>query len=317
MTRARFAAGFALTLGLLAAQDTQVITLPAPPGAAAGQPSGHATTLAHTRGLLWKATSGATTVYLAGSLHFGSEDMYPLPQEMEDAFQASSVLVIEVDPNGVTPSKVLSLVTTAGVYPPGDTLWNHVSGRTRSLLPAFAAQQGLSAEMLSRLKPWAVNLMLAAHMMQEEGMRPDLGIDMHFMGEAGTAKRIEALETVDQQMRALVETPESENALSLEETVTDPERAKQMLGRMKAAWVAGDTAALEAVVFEDLRKTPESRKRLLDERNVSMTAAIARYLKGSEPCFVVVGSAHLLGKDGIVSRLTARGFSVKRVVPAN
>ena len=35
MAQARFAAVFALALGGLAAQDTQVITLPAPPGGAA------------------------------------------------------------------------------------------------------------------------------------------------------------------------------------------------------------------------------------------------------------------------------------------
>src|SRR5271157_2480757 len=100
MTKARFVAGFALAFGFLAAQDTQVVTLPAPPGAAATQPSSHAVPLvplARASGLLWKATSATTTVFLAGSLHFGSEDMYPLPQEMEGAFQESSVLVVEDD----------------------------------------------------------------------------------------------------------------------------------------------------------------------------------------------------------------------------
>lgn len=316
MAQARFVAAFALALGLLAAQYTQVVTLPAPPAAAA-QPSSHAVPLARASGLLWKATSATTTVYLAGSLHFGTEDMYPLPQELESAFQESSVLVVEVDTSGVSPTRALDLMATAGTYPQGDTLWNHVSERTRSLLPAFAAQHGLSAEMLSRFKPWAVDFILSAQMMQAAGMRPDLGMDLHFLGEARGAKRIEALETVDEQIRALVDVPEREHAQALEETVTDPGRADQVLRTMKAAWLAGDTAALEALVAEEFRKSPESRKRLLDERNVRMAAAVERYLKGSEPCFVVVGSGHLIGKDGIVSRLIAKGFAVKRVAPAN
>jgi len=317
MAQARFAAAFALALGVLAAQDTQVVTLPAPPGgAAAAQPSSHAVSAARAGSLLWKATSATATVYLAGSLHFGAEDMYPLPQELENAFQGSSVLVVEVDTSSLNPATAMGLISASGTYPPGDTLWNHVSERTRSLLPAFAAQHGLPAEMLARFKPWAVDLILSSQMMQAAGMRPDLGIDLHFMGEAG-GKRVEALETADEQVRALAGAPEREHALALEETVTDPEHAERALRTMKAAWLAGDAAALEALVAEEFRNAPETRKRLLEDRNVSMAAAMEHYLKGHETCFVVVGTGHLIGKGGVVSRLIAKGFAVKRVAPAN
>ncbi len=321
MLKARFAAAFVLALGVLHAQDTQVVTLPAPPEGTAAQPSvrviaGASTPTAarsRSRGLLWKATSATATVYLAGSLHFGSEDMYPLPQEMESAFQESSVLVVEVDVSAMSPTKALGLMATSGTYPPDDSLWNHVSERTRSLLPAFAAQHGLNADMLSRLRPWAVDFILSAQMMQAAGMRPDLGIDMHFLGQAKGSKRIESLETVDEQIRALAGVPDIENAHALEEVVTNPERAGQTLRTMKAAWIAGDTAALEALIADEFSKTPESRRLLLDERNVRMTAGVESYLKGGETCFVVVGGAHLIGKGGVVSRLAAKGYAVKRV----
>lgn len=86
---------------------------------------------------------------------------------------------------------------------------------------------------------------------------------------------------------------------------------------MKAAWLKGDAAAIEALLSEEFRDAPETRRLLLDDRNVRMAAAVERYLQGSEPCFVVVGAGHLVGKGGIVSRLIEKGFSVKRVAPAN
>jgi uncharacterized protein YbaP (TraB family) len=153
--------------------------------------------------------------------------------------------------------------------------------------------------------------------MQAAGMRPDLGIDMHFLGKAKGAKRIEALETVDQQLRALAEVPDREHAHALEEAVADPERSDRILRTMKAAWIAGDTAALEALVADEFRDAPESRRRLLDERNARMAAGVEGYLKGGETCFVVVGGAHLIGKEGVVSRLAAKGYTVKRVASAN
>jgi uncharacterized protein YbaP (TraB family) len=310
-------------LGSCPAQDnTQVITLPAPPASAAGRAASTAQPAdsgpaARTCGLMWKVTSATSTVYLVGSLHFGSADMYPLPEKMESAFRESSVLAVELDPAKAGAAKVLDLLATAGTYPAQDTLWNHISGRTRSQLSALAAGLGLNAETFSKLKPWAVDFILSAQMLQATGMRPDLGIDMHFLAEARGGKRIEELETMDQQMRAVVEAPESEHIQALEEAVADPERAKQVFANLKAAWMKGDAAALAELVAEEFRDSPGTRKRMLDDRNVSMTAAVERMLKGSEPCFVVVGSAHLIGQDGIVSRLVRSGFSVKRVLAAN
>ncbi len=324
MAKLRFTVAFALAFGLLSAQDdTRVVTLPAPPGATAGQTAVHAVTnaqqgsvAARSRGFLWKATSGSTTVYLAGSIHFGSPDMYPLPEEMERAFQESSVLVLEVNPNEVSPMKAMSLIASSGTYPFGDSLWNHVSERTRSLLPGFAERYGMNAEMLARMKPWAVDLMLSVQMMQAAGMRPDLGIDKHFL-ESASGKRVEAIETAEEQLRALTAAPEREQLRALEETVANPEHAQQILQTMKAAWIKGDAATIEALASDEFKNSPVTKKRLLDDRNVGMTAAVEHYLKGGEPCFVVVGAAHLVGSGGIVSRLAASGYKVQRVTSAN
>jgi hypothetical protein len=86
---------------------------------------------------------------------------------------------------------------------------------------------------------------------------------------------------------------------------------------MKSALLQGDVATLETLTADEFRNSPVSRKLLLDDRNARMAAAVERYLKGSEPCFVVVGAAHLIGKEGVVSRLAAKGFTVKRVSSAN
>jgi hypothetical protein len=307
------------------AQD--VVTLPAPPAGAAKAEASYvgsdgsgaaavATTANRASGLLWKVTSGANTVYLTGSVHFASQDMYPLPEAMESAFQASSVLVVELDPRSASAMKALNLVASQGMYPPGDTLWNHVSARTRSGLSQLSAGGGFNAELLARMKPWAVDLILAQQMLLASGVRPELGIDMHFLEQAGSGKRVDQLETAEEQVQALLGTPESEQIRSLEETVADPERSKRDLQKMKAAWLSGDAATIDAMVSEEFKDAPVTRKRLLDDRNVRMASAVEGYLKSGEACFVVVGAAHMVGRDGIVGRLLARGFAVSQVVAA-
>ena len=68
-------------------RDTYVVTLPAPANMPAGDPvwnrlpgaDAPAAVSAARQGLMWKASSATNTVYLLGSIHLASSDMYPLP----------------------------------------------------------------------------------------------------------------------------------------------------------------------------------------------------------------------------------------------
>ncbi len=55
------------------------------------------------RYFLWKAAAGKGTAYLLGSLHFGAQDMYPLPEGITDAFAAAEVLVVEANLRNLGP----------------------------------------------------------------------------------------------------------------------------------------------------------------------------------------------------------------------
>ncbi|MFV8830385.1 TraB/GumN family protein [Alkalihalobacterium sp. APHAB7] len=45
----------------------------------------------------WEVNNDKTTVYLLGSFHNGSGNMYPMRKKIEDAFQSSNYLVLEID----------------------------------------------------------------------------------------------------------------------------------------------------------------------------------------------------------------------------
>src|SRR5581483_9357791 len=71
---------------------------------------------------LWKATSKTTTIYLLGSLHVVTKDIFPLPKEIEDAFADSKKLVVEVNAVGLDQQKLLEMTVKKGTYPKGETL---------------------------------------------------------------------------------------------------------------------------------------------------------------------------------------------------
>jgi uncharacterized protein YbaP (TraB family) len=85
------------------------------------------------------------------------------------------------------------------------------------------------------------------------------------------------------------------------------------LKRMRDAWSSGDADGLDAITRES-SKTPEKISRaILQDRNPHMADAAEQFLKGKEQAFLIVGAAHMVGKEGIVALLEKRGYKVEQV----
>ena len=85
---------------------------------------------------------------------------------------------------------------------------------------------------------------------------------------------------------------------------------------MLAAWAAGDDGAMARLIREqsgDSAVAQDFMYALLDKRNTQMAQRIADMLKGSDSHFVLVGSAHLAGKQSVITELRRLGFDGQRI----
>ncbi len=307
--------------------DTLVLTLPAPPTDAATQPvwnnaTGSGSTPDETRrpstnGLIWKASSPHSTIYLLGSIHVASSDMYPLPRHIEEAFRRSSVLVVEVDLNKIDQAKFQPLLMAKGMYPFNDSLWNHVSPDTKTLVSHFCDENGVPSEVFARVKPWLATVMASMLPMQTSGMSPELGIDKHFLNLAGNAMRVEQLETAEGQLRLLADISESKQEQYLVATLKSAALTQQLVKEFKGAWMTGDANRLDTLVSGSWEGATELQKSMFADRNPHMADVAERCLKNNQRCFVVVGAGHLVGHEGVVRLLQDRGFKVEQLFSAN
>src|SRR5712664_3936084 len=83
-----------------------------------------ATPCANAATFLWEVTSLTNRAYLYGTVHAGKKEWYPLPKEVEDAFNDSKVLVVEAD---VSNTAAMAKYGSSATYTAPDTLKNHVS----------------------------------------------------------------------------------------------------------------------------------------------------------------------------------------------
>jgi hypothetical protein len=85
---------------------------------------------------------------------------------------------------------------------------------------------------------------------------------------------------------------------------------------MHAWWRTGNVAKLDSEMRAEMAsKTPESYRLLDVARNDAWLPKVEARLKDSkaDDTLVVVGTLHLLGSDGLVEKLRAKGYTVERV----
>jgi len=78
------------------------------------------------------------------------------------------------------------------------------------------------------------------------------------------------------------------------------------------AWLKGDGGALEPLLLESMKAYPEIYQNLIVGRNRRWVPQIENMLGQNGDTMVVVGAAHLVGKDGVVEMLKERGYKVEQ-----
>lgn len=266
---------------------------------------------------LWEVTSGTSTVYLLGTIHIGSREMYPLPAAVEAAYSRSGAIALEADPGD--PNAMVDAMSYL-TYQGADTLEGNLPAPLFRDVMRWLESSGLPGEMAQKMKPQMLAMTMTMFEAARQGLDANLGTDIYLARRArNDGKRIIELESMRTQLTMLDELPRDVQVAMLENTLASVKSGQlaKDLSAMVQAWRKGDMENLDAVAMRDMQRLPKSagqtlRTKLFDERNISMTEKIIHLLKGNEITLVGVGAGHMTGPKGIVELLRARGFKVRR-----
>jgi uncharacterized protein YbaP (TraB family) len=271
-------------------------------------------TSAQPRNFLWKASQGERVVYLVGSVHLLSKDYYPLNPALETAFKECDLLVEEVDLAELLAVESQLQMLTRGLLPSGQSLETVITPATFALVSQRVGALGLPIEPLKRFKPWALALTLLGLEWQSAGFDAELGLDKHFYDRAqAEGKQVQGLETVEYQISRFDGMSMDEQDRLLSSTLKGLETEKASVTALADAWKAGDVPTVERIVLRDLRQEPRMYERLLVERNRAWLPKIDALFSRTGRAFVVVGAAHLVGPDGLLALLKAKGYAVEQL----
>jgi uncharacterized protein len=270
--------------------------------------------------LMWKVSSQSNSAYVLGSVHLGDKSLYPLPAVIEDAFNNSSVLIVEVDLRKVDPMAAQEMMLQSAAYPEGDDLYHHITPATRAKLDAFLSSYGLPPELISHMRAWMLGTMIQILPMVQNGLDPSQGIDSYFLSKAGN-KRVEQLEDAQWQIQLLSQMPDSVSDHWISSSLDEATNSKEHWQKLENFWRTGDAAQLDAMLSESsANESADERafdRRLREDRNPHMADRLEQCLHFTDSCFMVVGAAHVVGKEGIVSLMRQRGYKVEQAQAGN
>jgi hypothetical protein len=233
---------------------------------------------------------------------------------LEAAFKESDLLVEEVDLAEMTAADNQLTILMRGMLPAGQSLEAVVSPATFALVSRRVADLGMPVEPLKRFKPWMLALTLLSLEWLKAGFDPDLGLDKHFYDRARTeGKAVQGLETLDFQISRFDEMTPNEQDRLLMQTLKELDTQRTSVTALADAWKAGDSSTIERIVLQDVRQEPLMYQRLLVDRNRNWLPKIEALFARRGRAFVVVGAAHLVGTDGLISMLRARGYTVEQM----
>lgn len=276
--------------------------------------------------LFWKVCDSNSCIYLLGSLHFADSSFYPLDSIIENAFERSEELAVEIDLSDDSISQQLDQMGEQyGFFHDGRTLDSVLPGDVAASLDSLCLAWRLPLGSFSRYKPLAAGMTVTAVGIMRLGYDSKLGIDVHFLEKAhNTGKKIVSLETVEDQVSALTGAGGSDSLgiFYLKTILRETPSLDSGTRGMVRAWKMGDDSlfcvnmnldtALLSPADSLLKK--EINEHIYYSRNRKMAEKITAFLAEDRNIFVVVGAAHLAGNhDNILDILRRKGFSVEQL----
>lgn len=283
----RLAAGLALSLA------TAGVALAAPP--------------------FWAVRDADSTLYLFGTMHVLTPEADWRTPAFDRAVRDSAQLWFEMDAE-IAPDEIAKLLQTFGVDRE-TPLADKVPPATMTALRAALKDQPALLAMAEQMQPWAAAMVVQVLPMIEAGLTMSAGADSTLTreGKAG-GKTLRYFETAEAQLRFFSELPPAVQVQFLDDSLETVGASDEDQLAIQKSWIDGDLDRLAPEILDQMRlQRPPLYDALVRRRNAAWVTVLARELAGQGVAMVNVGALHMVGDDGLVAQLKARGFEVERI----
>lgn len=261
---------------------------------------------------VWKVVKGEHQLFIGGTLHVLSKSDYPLPVAFENAYRQSAIVVFEADMQKLQSAEFQQLLQSRVVYTDGRNLKTVLGKATYQALEQHMTSRGLPIANFQPLKPGMLAITLTLLELQRLGLT-GTGVDEFFsLKAANDRKTTGQLETAEEQLAFLSSFGDGREDDLIFHTLRDIKRLPEIMASLKTAWRQGNRDKITEIAIAPIKNDfPKVYHQLLVQRNRDWIPKIETMLTTKEVEFILVGAAHLVGEDGLLKQLAARGYSIQ------
>jgi len=263
--------------------------------------------------VLWKIDGPKGDVYLFGSVHLLPPGVNWRTPALDAALNEAQVVVFEIDLDEAKNLAIMQhLIGKLGRLPADQTLRKLLAPEGRAKYERVLGLLGIPAPSLDQLRPWLAAVTIGVQWIVSKGYDPNSGVDDKVWSwTKQSGKQLAHLETIEEQLGVFAGLTRDQEIEFLLVSVDQIENTPAMLDNLVSAWRKGDTATLDKVLNADMDDTPALRDRLLKDRHAKWLPQIENMIADGRSHVIVVGAAHLVGKDSVISMLRAKGVAVE------
>ncbi len=263
------------------------------------------------------APSGAVA-FVQGTLHLGSDALYPLDRAVTDALVAADLALGELSSADMERSTGVILERMSfSLLSRGRTLDAILSAEDVAYLKGALGAEGY--RFVSVYQPWVAYSYLDGIVAAKAGLSAERGIDAAlYAAAAAYGKAVAGLESIESQLDVLAGPSVELQTALLRDSVREYRSRPGAIEELFEAYRKDDRRGLARAVAEALSRSNGFSKdlaafneSLLDKRNMAWAERIDSLMKDGKNLFIFAGVAHFVGEGSVLELLKAKGYTVR------
>jgi uncharacterized protein YbaP (TraB family) len=271
-------------------------------------------------GFLWQVNINGSEFSLAGSVHAGKKNLYPLPEAYLSAYREADYVLFELKEDFGTLEENIFRYAAKDSLEEDQYLDNYLSPDSKEILSVmFKGKEELLARYY-RYEGWLLNMAVSGRRSKLIGYDPGLAVDKYFHDMATEdQKMILGLDQLETQLKLFEFEATREQQVGIIESAL--KRAKQQALSEQPifeSYYSQDTDAFREAFLGNLdMENPQVRAvydRVFVSRNKTWVRKLIE-LSVTMPgnYFMLVGCGHYFGPDNVLELLENEGFQVRQL----
>ncbi|RZK55893.1 MAG: TraB/GumN family protein [Pedobacter sp.] len=264
-----------------------------------------------TNTLLWEISGNGLSKpsYMFGTYHFAGKSFIDSMTVVNEKLKNANAIVGELVMDSTIATKLMPFMLMKNNFL--DKLLT--PSEYKFVEEYFKKISGYELKMFNSMKPMAVQITIMGLTVPSTFSKENPAIDEYFQAYAKTNnKPVYGLETTEDQGEILFgSTLERQKELLLK-SIKDEAKNKKIADDLYQSYILQDLAKMESLFKVDDNTTQAEMAKLLKNRNDKWMEKLPAMMQ-KESLFIAVGAGHLLGNDGLIKGLQAKGYSVKPV----